>query len=288
MKVNDLSVLPFADFRAFLNAYAQEMKNRQPMWSFGAWSKHLGLSTTSSLTKVLRGERNPGPRMVEKFIEYFSFSPEEEVHFRELVSLKKLSRDPRLSALLAQNVASRKKKDSARIISEPLFSRLAEWQCFAIREMVNLKNFTECPKWISEKLCQYVSDQEVKEAIQKLLNVGLLARDSSGRLCLSSADVDTASDIPSDATKRYHEQSLDNAKLALSSVPCQEREFTSSVFVIDKSRIPEVKAMIREFREKLMRSFEQTNGDEVYQLQVSFFPLTKSGDRAKDESSLLH
>ena len=141
-----MSVLPYADFRTFLNAYAQQMKNRQPMWSLGAWSKHLGLSTTSSLTKVLRGERNPGPKMVERFIEYFSFSPEEERHFRELVGLKKFYRDPQLTALLSQNVAARKVNSPPIIISERTFSVLSDWQSFAIREKVNLKKFKECPE----------------------------------------------------------------------------------------------------------------------------------------------
>jgi hypothetical protein len=67
---------------------------------------------------------------------------------------------------------------------------------------------------------------------------------------------------------------LDNAKKALRRVSLDKREFNAETFVIDEANLPEAKEFIREFKSKFVRTFEEKEGNQAYQLQIQFFPLT--------------
>ena len=59
----------------------------------------------------------------------------------------------------------------------------------------------------------------------------------------------------------------------------QDRDHTSITMAIKRSDLKRAKELIRffedRFSEELAVKEEQTSGDEVYRLSVSFFPLTK-------------
>ncbi|MCB0367558.1 MAG: TIGR02147 family protein, partial [Bdellovibrionales bacterium] len=88
-------VFSFKDLREFLRCHFEEVKLHDPSWSYTAWSKELGLASTSALTMVVRGQRLPGPKFVEKLADYFDFSQSERDYFFDLVRLQKLTDNPR-------------------------------------------------------------------------------------------------------------------------------------------------------------------------------------------------
>ena len=73
------------DYREFLNFHAELKQRSHSQWNYSLWAKALGLQSASSLTKVLKGERHPGPKMVDQFVRYFKFTADEETQFRGLV-----------------------------------------------------------------------------------------------------------------------------------------------------------------------------------------------------------
>lgn len=84
------SVLKFSDYRAFLVAHVQSRKKKNGRWSYGTWARQMRLKSTSSLTKILQGARNPGETVTSQLIRYFGFTEKETEHFRDLISLDKM------------------------------------------------------------------------------------------------------------------------------------------------------------------------------------------------------
>jgi hypothetical protein len=85
-----INISEFTDFRKFLRDYASEKKKQHPDWSLAVWARELGLSSTSSLTKILNGQREAGDKFCFKVIEYFQFSVEQAKHFDYLVFQSKI------------------------------------------------------------------------------------------------------------------------------------------------------------------------------------------------------
>lgn len=271
---SELGVQQFTDYRVFLQAHAEEMKRKKHQWSYGQWSKSLGLKATSSLTKIIQGQREPGTEITEKFVNYFKFSDKQAGYFRDLVRLHKIKNDPRLSVLLMEKMGKEFPSAKARIMDDKTFLVISNWYYLAVRELARSKKFDEDPEWISHQFQFKVTAREIKQAIQVLLNLQLLER-KNGRLQILESRIDTANDIASEAIKRYHEQMLEHAKAAVRQFSTEERELSSTTLIMSSKKMAEAKQLIRDFKLKFEQLMEDESGDQIYQVQLQLFPLTK-------------
>ena len=131
-------------YRDFLRKYAENSKLRRPGFSLGAWAKALGLKSTSSLTKVLAGEREAGPELLEKLVRYFKFSELEEAQFRNLVTISKLKENVEVKEALASHLLlSGKSKSLNRRMMQMEHDELLEtYLPLALRECTRLGKMT--------------------------------------------------------------------------------------------------------------------------------------------------
>ncbi len=265
----------FGSYRDFLQRHFNWKKKQNPNWSYGLWAKKLGLNTTSSLTKIMTGHREPGSSITQKFIEYFQFDALESHYFQDLIRLSKLKDDLRLKIMLMEKMGREHPDLKIKLLDDKSFSIISNWYCMAIREMVRLEDFSENSDWIQSKLLFPVTEEKIKLAIQDLLHQGLLKRNMTGKLVPSSGVLTTTNDIASKAIQKYHTQMLDIAKLSLKESPVSEREFTSETLTINTENLSAAKELIREFKSKFSRLFEEQQGNKTYQLQIQFFSLTK-------------
>lgn len=270
-----LKVKQFTDYRAFLLAHVQDKRKENPQWTYGIWSRKLGLKDPSSITKILQGQRHPGKQITDRLTKYFNFNSNEGQYFHDLVSFYKVKDDPRLSVLLLEKMGKQNPDLNSKILDDKSFALISNWYCFAVREMVRLDGFFEDPDWISKSFNFKVTPSEAERAISMLLQVGLLERDNAGKLKVRNGIFKTETDYVSEALKRFHESSLDNAKLALLTIDVQDREFLASVFAMRRSNIPQAKELIREFKDRFESLLEEDNTDAIFQIQIQFYPLTK-------------
>lgn len=275
----DLSIRKFTDYRAFMAAHVQDLKRKRQDWSYGVWARQLGLKDTSSITKIMNGTREPGTQITESLISYFKFREKEALYFRDLVRLNKIRKDPRLSVLLLEKMSKQHPNSAHRLLDEKTFSVIANWFCLPIREMTRMAGFKDENDWIAKQLKFKVSARDVRQAIDSMIKLGLLKRTEDNRLEVAEGRLATTDDIASEAIKRYHEQMLENAKLAIRENSVHERELQAECLVINSENIEQAKQMIREFREKFSKTFEEEKGDCVYQIQIQLFPLTEKQEK---------
>ncbi len=273
--MQELPVQSFTDYRAFLLVHAQGQRTKNPRWRVGMWAKRLGLKSTSSVTKILQGKREPGREITDRFVRYFSFNAKEADYFRDLVRLRKVQKDPRLSTILMEKMEKQHPEGTIRLLDDKEFFVIAHWYVLAIRELTRMPGFSADTKKISQRFLRRVSPREVGKALEALLATGMLVRQPDGSLQVSQGRVHSRNDVASEAIKRHHEQMLENAKVLLREVPVAGREFTAATLVFREERMPEAKQLIREFREKFSKLMEDVSGENVYQIQVQFFPLTR-------------
>jgi len=65
------------------------------------------------------------------------------------------------------------------------------------------------------------------------------------------------------------------AEAALSDFPVEQREFGNVSIAVNASDLPAAKKRLREFIDQFNRDFERDEAQEVYQLNVQFYPLTR-------------
>ncbi len=273
----NLSIYDFSDYRTFLKSHFGETKKTNPLWSYMAWSKSLGLSDNSSLLKIMKGKREAGPKLMAKLNKYFVFNQQEMIYFEDLIRLSKVKNDSRLELAIIERMKTNSPRKEFKLLDDRTFSIVSKWWHFAIRQMTKLDSFKSDITWIQKILRFKVDKRELQQAIDTMIEMDLLKKDSqTKKLQIQVPALSSQDDIPSEAVKQHHEAMLDNAKISLRTISPLEREITGQTFTIQQKNLPAAKEYIRNMMDEFTHLFESTQGDEVYQIQTQLFPLTQN------------
>lgn len=276
------SILEYSDYRKFLRDHAKLKRQKNTRWSIGLWSRKLKLGSTTSLNMILNGQRNPGPSITKRLIEYFNFRSEEKDYFLDLVEIAKHQQagpsQDRIRSLLTNDLKKLslgKQSKQSRHIDQRTFLKISNWCCYVIRQMTLLRDFSEDPASIAARMIFPTSPLEVETAIDSLLKVGLLRKTKDGRLRRVSKFVKTDDDIANEGLKRFHEAMIGHGLKAIRKIDVQEREITGLTLAIKRTQIGEAKELIRRFIQEFNRLGGHWDSDQVSQLNIQFFPLTQ-------------
>lgn len=177
-------------------------------------------------------------------------------------------------AQLAEKMGPRKLEFNP--VSDEQFQFLSDLKCFAILEMIKLKNFSSVPEDIARRLDCHI--EEVRYNLDLLEKLGFILIDKEdGKIVLLRPNNSwTNNQYSTEAKRKLQNTILAKAKLALNEIDFSQRDQGSLTVAINKNRLPEFKAKLTQIRRELDDYFQDGGEfDEVYQLSVSFFPLTK-------------
>lgn len=269
-------VFRYLDYRRFLMDITQELREKAN-FNVRLFAKKAGLKAPSYLKMVMDGRRNVTVETAHKFCRALEVTGRQELYFEKLV-LYNQTTDPDLKKryleeliiLLPRSPHFVLEKQQSRYLSRPHY--------VSLREMVVLKDFKEDYKWIAERLNPPISPQEAKEAVQALLELGLLKRDQAGKL-MQAQDCILTEDKNTKLVQAYHfhEAMIDKARHALGHIPQKERNYYCLTLPLPLEMFDEIVKAFYEFRDKIVNLASQggKNFDEVYQINFQFFPLTQ-------------
>ncbi|MFL5814225.1 MAG: TIGR02147 family protein [Bdellovibrionia bacterium] len=275
-------VYEYSDFRLYLREVYKIRKSSSRHWTYDTWAKKLGLKSSSTLIMILQGSRNPGPKLAQALASSLELKPNEAHYFQDLISLEKAKKNPHLHVVLLERLRKQNPVRSFRMIDRDSFSAISNWYCYAIREMVDLKDFREDPEWIQARLHFKVSKKEITDAIESLLRLGLLERDENGFLKYAPGAVSTGNDLHNEGLKRFHEQTLENAKQALRLIDPKDREISGVTFTLNREDIPKAKEILRRAHHEILNIAAKSNADGLFQLETVLFPLARMEEDPRD------
>jgi uncharacterized protein (TIGR02147 family) len=263
------------DYRAILREGYGARKQKKRGFSYQSWAKQLGLRSPATLAMILNGQRHPGDDLVRRLAEDLQLSASESRYFEDLVALQKnRGKDIQATVALVERIRKRRKQTGFRFVEFETLESVSNWHYVAIREMVSLSDFKEDPFWICGRLHFKITPKEAALAIKRLLSLKLLKREN-GRLVACDAEVDIGADIKSLAVQKLHQQALDHSREVLGKLPPKEREFQLTSLVMDSADLEECKRWIRKFHDDFCDRFERRGGDHLFQLHLSFYPMTR-------------
>ncbi len=264
-------ILDYSCYRTFLKDYAAAKKLESENWTFDSWALEMGLRNNTSILKIINGQRETGPNIRDKLIKNLNLSGKRETHFRDLIELSKVRNNPDESRSLIERVTKRKPDFEVLVLQDKTFGMISHWWYWALRQMARLSAFKNSDSVSARSVLLFsVSAREVTSAIKTLKRLNLWQPDRGKPKELRSTE-----DVPSAAIKNVHHEVLNLAQQSLIEVPVEEREITT-LFLPFKSRdLKRAKELIRNFRDEFNKEFDSENGDRIYAVNFSFFPVTK-------------
>lgn len=263
------SIRDYEDYRPYLRDVLQEKIAKNPSFSLRRMAEFCGVSP-ACLSRILQAKRRLAAETATKIINAFRLSAKDADYFHTLVAIERCQ-DPKEKDRLLLKLAKNRNQKTATISME-VFRMVADWQHFALLSLVTTKGFKEDSTWISKRLG--ISTTEAKQALQRLLDLGLLKKSAQGEWVVSEPNIQTVHDQAEAAVRENHRQHLTKAAQGLSSVPLDLREFNNLSVCMSLAQTPKAKQRIREFLDSFNEEFDLSKSDEVFQLNVQFYPLT--------------
>lgn len=235
---------------------------KNPSYSLRAFAKYLDINQ-SFLSKLLKGQRAI------------------TADFAASVGPKLGLKPAQVKALFSSGTAS---MPGFLSLSDDEFELLSEWHHFAIIEISKTEGFENDPHKIGQRLGIHV--QEVRDAVERLERLHFIQIKEGKLKVLSPNTTWTNTTKTSEARKKFQKALLQKSLEAIDNVPFDYRENGSVTVAINKKRLPEFKEKLKEMRKELATFFQADDEkklDEVYQLTVSFFPLTQFENKHKEK-----
>ncbi len=279
-KIEELpSVFAFSDYRTYLKAYFEAKKKIHPKYSASFFTRRAGLGANSRgyLKLVVEGRRNLSPATIRSFSEALGHKPQESLYFENLVLFNQAERPSDKKYYFERLVATLHEKTySPLVLLQQQHAYYSNWYYVVIRELVALDDFVEDYLWISHHLLGAVKKEEIRKAISDLLVLGLIERDSGGRLRQSKPLIKAPSHGFEHVLKGFHLQMLDRVKAALDDerVPAEVLGLTLSCCEEDFSLLLED---LKKMRSELNAKYGQRvrGMDCVLHLGIQLAQMTK-------------
>lgn len=277
----EVDIYTFTNYREYLKAWYESQRAGGKPFSFRIFSKKAGFASPSYLKMVMEGQRNIIGDSIVKFARALKLSKKQMNYFTAMVSFNQATaekdRDYHFKNLM-----------SLRPLVRPRGIRKEEYEYFAkkyfvvAREMVDLPDFQEDPKWIASRFSPPIKPLEAKHAVEVLLRLGLLKR-KDGKLVQTDKSLTTPDVVKSIEAYLFHRTMLGEAKEAMVRFPPHRREIGSVTMPLSFAILPRIKKRIIEFQEEIIDIIneEGLTYDEIYQLNIQLFPVTHKKTRTQ-------
>lgn len=232
-------------------------RRENPAFSLRSFARHVQVSP-GALSEFLRNRRKLSPPTALRILRRMNL--DETVRERLLHAIRldeKLERVP---------------------LTPEQFGKISHWSTAAL---MCLFEFDRPPADLDELARKLgLETAAVEKKLADLKEIGLLHVDGEGRTRASGLSYTTSQDVPTEDLRRFQQESMALGTKALENLPPDKREVTSVIFSSNRQSLELAKNEIRKFRDRLANLMGGAGRDEVYQMQISFFPLTDwSGDR---------
>jgi uncharacterized protein (TIGR02147 family) len=241
-----------------------QKQRRSPMYSLRAYARDLGVHA-ATISMVFNGKRGLPYDKCSQIVDKLALGPKERTLFIESLNHGK-------SALDAIKV---EESDERFMLDESYFSVISEWEHYAVLTLFDIEDFEPHAHIISARLG--ITQNRAEVVLNNLVTCGLLTHGENG-LEKSHSRVRTTEDVTSIALRKGHIETLEMGKEKIESVSVEERDFSSIMVALDPEKLPEVKTIIREFRQKLATLVKDGHRSEVYQLAIQLYPITKTNN----------
>jgi uncharacterized protein (TIGR02147 family) len=249
-------------FRLFLQQELARRCSRNSQYSLRSFALQLD-KDHSTLSQLLRGKRP----MTEKTIEQIGSKLGLERDLIDSFIAREKLAGPHDAPLAEVNeFAQQLTQDTAELVSNVYH--------YAILELLRLAEFRPDSRWIARVLG--ITTDEVNVALNRLIRLGLLSMEAIDRWADKSGDTTASFDeFTGIAIERLSEQVRRLFMTALHQRPHEHRSHSSTTMAVNTKQLPGALELIARFRRELAESLGSGEAcDEVYQLEISLFPIS--------------
>ena len=266
-------VIAYLDYRAFLRDWFEWKKSQNPRYSHRLFARRAGVRSPSLLLLVSEGKRNLTAATTEAFSQAMGLDEDAARHFTLLVRMDQAETSAARAEALEAILATKRFRE-ARRMDAAAYQYFARWWFPAVHELAHRHDFVADAGWVAARLRPSITEAQAEDALQALLELGLLEGDDEGVPRPTDRSVVTPHEVADLALRGYHSAMLGLAAESISGYHRPERHVLGLTAAIPVELVPKVKDRLNEMQRELLSMCDQGPAEQVYQLTMAFFPLS--------------
>ena len=270
-------ILEYTDYRQYIADYYADRKAKTA-FSWQEFAKTAGFSSPVYLKYVSEGRFNLSAEAASRTAQAMHLADYEREFFVEMVKFDHAKNDDEKRAAFSKMVSIAESR-KAKIVDGESFRFFEDWKNPVLRELAPAMPGAK-PLAMAHACRPEVSAAEVSDALSFLVKADLLKKDKDGNYAQTDKVVTTGPmEFTPLAVRGLHRQMGEFALDAIENVPQDERHFSGLTLGITREAYEKIVQRIAEFRKDIIAiATSETATDEVYRLNVQFFPMTKKSD----------
>lgn len=250
-------------------------KRASPGFSARAMAKKMGISQ-AYVSQILNGARMLPPEMLNPFCDILDIDAER----KELLSiaiLEKQGWSKKPSKSLRHSDISLK-AHTANWVAAPVkdLSLLDDWHALAVLETTQLEDYDGSVDFLQKRLG--FGRAQVDSLVKTLSTRGFLKM-VDGKLVKKNSLLEMQSGKTKKSIANYHKAVMKKAQSLMDEANSDEdllrRLITSGIFTCSREQVDYVRAKLAEVLREIIVESANGKAEEVYQLGLQFFPVTK-------------
>ena len=279
-----MNVYAYYNYRKYLQDYYEYRKSVQRYFSYRSFAKKAGYSSSGFYLDLIRGRKSLTPQMLPKFIAALGLNEREGRYFTLMVDFthattaaSKQQIFDQMSALLPRTIKTLTKNQQ---------EYYSKWYYVVVRESlavlnVNDKNIQELALFLNPK----ITLPQAKQAIQLLLNLGLIELAEDGYYRSVNKAITNGSEIAPLFVHQFQKQMIDLGKEALDRYTTARRNVSTTTMSVSAEGLERIIRKIDMFQKEILDIVQSDSGESMLcELNVQFFPISKERtDLTKEE-----
>ena len=274
-------VLEYTSYRQYIADYYADKKAKSA-FTWQEFAKKAGFSSPVYLKYVSEGRFNLSEEAVARVATAMSLVDYEQEYFREMVKFDHAKTDDEKKNFF-NNMLAIAGSHKVKIIEADSYRFFEDWKNPVLRELAPSMPGAK-PLALAHACRPKITAAEVSDSLNFLLKANLLQKDDNGNYVQTERSVTTG---PLTATpvavRALHHQMGEFALEAIEGVAQSERHFSGLTLGITREAYEKIVQEIAECRKRIIAIARQDEAtEEVYRLNMQFFPLTKKSVGKKD------
>ena len=266
-------IFEYTSYRQYIADFYAERKVKSA-FTWREFAKLARFSSSVHLKYVSEGRFNLGEEAVERVAKAMGLGGNRLEYFRAMVEFDHAVTD-NIKKEIFDRMLSIAKQSNAKVIEGDAFRYFDSWKNPVLRELAPAMPGAK-PLALAKACRPKVTAAEVSESLNFLVKANLLLKDANGNYVQTDKYV-TAGPMEAApvAIRGLHRQMGEIALEAIEGVPQSERHFSGVTLGITRSAYDEIIAVIDDCRRKIIEiATRDDSTDEVYRLNMQFFPMT--------------
>lgn len=269
------NIFEFLNFRKYLTVWREHQQKNNPEITLVYLSAKLGQKNRTYFSDLEKGRRTVGPGVLERLIKLMQLSSEEGKYFRAIVGYGQPSTYEEREFWFEQAVQLN--NTPKKFVDKQTYAYYKKWYHTTIREYLDTCNFKNQYHTAAKQLYNRVSPKEIREAVENLKTLGLIAADENGFLKPTEKILTTGDVVKDELLYQYQIANHDVLRSIL--VKAEPGTHDSSQLTVSVSRegIERIIKRIKQLQSEIISIAhkDEQKADRVYKIAIHTYPESR-------------